>query len=121
MDRLIDSPCTMFCVLAAKSCYLQTTQIRCSSPGNSSGRLAAVFVLRPNVLNVFALIPQFTNLRSNKECTFYNSIFNAGWLWAPRGRLVAVRALGEEVLVLAAGGEASAAVVGKALRGEGLL
>ena len=35
--------------------------------GHSSGLLAAVFVLPLNVPNVFALIPQFTTLRSNKE------------------------------------------------------
>ena len=42
-------------------------------PGHSSGRLAAVFVLRLNVPNVFALIPQFTILRSNKERALYDS------------------------------------------------
>ena len=42
-------------------------------PGHSSGQLAAVFVLRLNVPNVFALIPQFIILRSNKERALYDS------------------------------------------------
>ena len=42
-------------------------------PGHSSGQLTAVFVLRLNVPNVFALIPQFTIWRSNKERTLYDS------------------------------------------------
>ena len=42
-------------------------------PGHSSGRLASVFVLRLNVPNVFALIPKFTILRSNKERALYDS------------------------------------------------
>ena len=41
--------------------------------GHSSGRLAAVFVLRLNVPNVFALIPQFVILRGNKERALYDS------------------------------------------------
>ena len=43
--------------------------------GHSSGQLAAVFVLRLNVPDVFALIPQFTILRSNKERALYDSNF----------------------------------------------
>ena len=44
-------------------------------PGHLSGQLAALFVLRLNVQDVFALIPQFTILHSNKECALYDSIF----------------------------------------------
>ena len=58
IDCHMCSPCTTLCVLAVKSCFSRTTQLRSSSPGHSSGRLAAVFVLRLNVPNVFALIPQ---------------------------------------------------------------
>ena len=41
------------------------------------GRLAAFFVLRLNVPNFFALIPQFTIFRSNKERALYESNFFA--------------------------------------------
>ena len=75
MDILIDSPCTTLCVLATKSCCSRPTQLCSSSPGHSSGRLGAVFVLRLNVPNAFALIPQFTILRYNKERALYNSNF----------------------------------------------
>ena len=69
------SPCTTLCVLATKPCCSRTPQLRSSSPGHSSGRLAAVFALRLNVTNVFALLPQFTILRSNKERALYDSSF----------------------------------------------
>ena len=43
--------------------------------GHSSGRLVAVFVLRLNMPNVFALIPQFSVLSSNKERALYDNNF----------------------------------------------
>ena len=41
-----------------------------------AGRLAAVTVSRRNAPNVFAHVPQFTILRSNKECALYDSSFS---------------------------------------------
>ena len=67
MDRLIDSLRTMLCVLAVKSCCSWTPQLRSPLPDHSFGWLTAVFVLRLNVPNILALLPQFTILRSNKE------------------------------------------------------
>ena len=93
MDRLRDSPCTTFCVLAAKSCCSRTTQLRCSSPGQSSGRLAAVFVLRLNVPHVFALIPQFTILHSKKERALCDSVFFEVKIISPEKRWYLCRAL----------------------------
>ena len=54
-------------------------------PGHSSGRLAAVFVLRLNVPHVFALIPQFTMLRSKKERALDDSIFFCATTREPSG------------------------------------
>ena len=72
-DRLTHSPCSTLCVLASKSCCSQTTLLRSSSPGPLVRTTCRCFRLASERANVFALIPQFTILRNNKERALYDS------------------------------------------------
>ena len=74
-DSLACSPCTMLCVLAANSCCSRTTQWRNSSSGPLVRTTRRRFRLASERAKFFALIPQFTILRNNKERALYDSIF----------------------------------------------